>query len=176
MGDFLDGLDFRIMSMGFFFRDLAIPREKTLEEAGLKPGFQVLDYGCGRGSYSLPAAAAVGESGKVYALDVQPLALRAVLRKMERKGIANIEIIESDCSTGLPDGSVDLVLFYDIFHMLDDPGWVLKELNRVLKPGSILSASDHHMKEADIVSGIQKGGLFELTGSGKKTCSFRKTR
>ena len=91
-----------------------------------------------------------------------------------KRQIANVETICSDCKTGLQDDSLDVVLLYDIFHMLSDPNGVLKELHRVLKPNGILSFSDHHMKENEIMSKITGGGLFGLSKKGKRTYSFLK--
>jgi len=143
---------FRMMAAAFAIRDFFDHREEILEEAGLGHGFQVLDFGCGTGSYSIPAAGIVGESGKVYALDIHPLCISTVEKKMSKKGIRNIETILSDCDTGLPGGSIDVALFYDAFHMMSAPGEVLQEIHRVLKPNGIMSFSDHHLKEAEIVS------------------------
>ncbi|RLG29871.1 SAM-dependent methyltransferase, partial [Methanosarcinales archaeon] len=53
-----------------------------------------------------------------------------------------------------------------------DPDSVLEELRRVLKPDGILSFSDHHLKEAEIVSRVTEGGLFKLLEKSRKTCSF----
>jgi ubiquinone/menaquinone biosynthesis C-methylase UbiE len=167
-------LGFRLMALGYRFRDLRLPRLNILKEVGIKPGFQVLDYGCGPGSYIIPLAELVGESGKVYALDIHPLAIRKVQDIASKKQLANVETILSDCQTGLPDNSLDVVLLYDTFHHLSDPDGVLKELHRVLKPDGILSFSDHHMKENEIVSGVTNSGLFRLSGKGQRTYSFLK--
>jgi len=51
---------------------------------------------------------------------------------------------------------------------------VLEELRRVLKPDGILSFSDHHMKENEIVSKVTSRGLFRLSRKGKRTYSFSK--
>ena len=83
-----------------------------------------------------------------------------------------METICSDCNTGLPDNSVDVVLLYDTLHSLSDPNGVLEELRRVLKPDGILSFSDHHMKENEIVSKVTSRGLFRLSRKGKRTYSF----
>ena len=88
--------------------------------------------------------------------------------------MTNVETIQSECKTELPDESIDIVLLYDTFHEVDDPDVVLQELHRVLKQDGILSFSDHHMKEEEIVSEITKGGLFTLSRKGKKTYSFTK--
>jgi len=53
---------------------------------------------------------------------------------------------------------------------------VLEELHRVLKPEGILSFSDHHMKESEILSRLTSGGLFRLWKKGKKTYSFLKVK
>lgn len=165
-------LQFRGMSVLFKLRDALSPRGKVLDEAGIKPGFHVLDYGCGPGGYILHTRDLVGESGKIYALDIHPLAIRKVQELASKNGLANVETILSDCSTGLPPDSIDVVLLYDTFHQIGDPDPVLKELHRVLKPGGILSFSDHHMKKDKITSGVAGGGLFKLEKKGRKTYSF----
>jgi ubiquinone/menaquinone biosynthesis C-methylase UbiE len=145
-----------------------------LKEVGIKAGFHVLDYGCGPGGYIIPLAELVGESGKVYALDIHPLAIRKVQDIASKKRLANVETILSDCKTGLPDNTLDAILLYDAFHHLSDPDVVLRELHRVLKPDGILSFSDHHMKENEIVASVTNDGLFKLLKKGQRTYTFLK--
>jgi len=135
----------------------------------MKPG-----YGCGPGGYIVPLAKLVGGSGKIYALDIHPLAIKEVQSIARRKPLTNVETICFDCRTGLPGSSLDVVLLYDVLHDLSSPGEVLEKLRRVLKPGGILSVSDHHTKEGEIVSKVTNGGLFELSRKNKRTCSFLK--
>jgi len=116
----------------------------------------------------------VGKSGKVYALDIHTLAIQKVKDVVSKYNLQNVETIRSDCKTGLPDNSIDVVLLYDTFHDLRHPNRVLKELRRVLKPKGILSFSDHHMKENEIVSKLTDKGLFRVSGKGKRTYSFSK--
>jgi ubiquinone/menaquinone biosynthesis C-methylase UbiE len=168
----MSNFDFQFMSVGYRFRDLRLPRINILKEVGIRPGFRVLDYGCGPGSYISPLAELVGESGKVYALDIHPLAIRKVKDIASKKKLANVETILSDCQTGLPDNSLDVVLLYDIFHHLSDRDKVLKELHRVLKPDGVLSFSDHHMEEDEIVSAVTNSGFFSLSRKGQRTYSF----
>jgi ubiquinone/menaquinone biosynthesis C-methylase UbiE len=143
-------------------------------ETGIKLGDHILDYGCGPGGYVPPAVELVGNSGRIYALDINPLATKRVEKIAMKRQIANVETICSDCKTGLQDDSLDVVLLYDTFHDLSDPNGVLKELHRVLKPSGILSFSDHHMKENETMSKITGGGLFGLSKKGKRTYSFLK--
>lgn len=166
---------FNLMSFSFKLRDFLLPRENILREAGIEPGFFVLDYGCGPGSYTFVAARAVGESGKVYALDLHPLAIRRVKHIIAKKRLVNVATIYSDCGTGLPDQSIDVVLLYDVFHELSQPEQVLTELHRVLKPGGILSFNDHHIRaQKEILSRITGNGLFRLSGKGKRVYNFAK--
>jgi ubiquinone/menaquinone biosynthesis C-methylase UbiE len=63
---------------------------------------------------------------------------------------------------------------YDTYHDLKDGEAVLKELHRILKPNGILSFSDHHMKEQNILEKVASENLFVLSKIGKKTYSFAK--
>jgi ubiquinone/menaquinone biosynthesis C-methylase UbiE len=170
----MSNIGFKLMSLMFNVRDLLRPRLDVLKEAGIKPGYSVLDFGCGPGGYIMPLVELVGPSGKIHALDIHPLAIDEVKKKTARKGIKNIVTIESDCSTGLPTNGVDTILLYDVFHGLTRPDDVLQELHRILKPGGTLSFSDHHMKEAEILARVTGGGMFRLVRKGKKTYSFAK--
>jgi len=165
---------FRLMSFGYKFRDLFLPRKNVLKEVGIKPGSHVLDYGCGPGGYIIAAAELVGKSGKIYALDIHPLAIQMVQSIVSKKQLTNVETICSDCKTGLPDKSIGITLLYDIFHGLGKPTEVLAELHRILKPNGILSFNDHHLKEEEIVSKITDKGLFKLSTKGKNVYNFAK--
>jgi len=167
-------LDFRFMSLTYKFRDFFLPRNNILKEVGIKSGFIVLDYGCGPGSYIIHLAELIGKSGKIYALDIHPLAIQRIQRIASRKQLMNVETICSNCKTGLPDNSVDVAILYDTLHTLSEPNEVLEELHRILKPNGILSLSDHHMKENEIISKITNRGLFRLSRKGKRTYSFLK--
>ncbi len=165
---------FKLMSLIFKVRDLLLPRLEVLKEAGIGSGFSVLDFGCGPGGYIMPLIELVGPSGKIYALDIHPLAILEVKKIATRKGVDNIETIESDCSTGLPDNCVDTVLLYDVFHGLARPDDVLREIHRILKPDGTSSFSDHHMKQEKVLTRMTGAGIFRFVRKGRKTYSFRK--
>lgn len=167
-------LDFRLMSLTYIFRDFFLPPMDILKEVDIEEGFHVLDYGCGPGSYILPAAKLVGSSGKIYALDIHPLAIKKVKRIAEKNNLKNVKTIHSDCETGLADKSTDVTLLYDTLHTLNDPNKILKELHRVLKQGGILSVSDPHMKEEELVEKVVDKGLFTLLKRDKRSYSFFK--
>jgi len=174
MDKLMSNSHFRFMSLGYKFRDLFLPRKNILLEVGIKPGFTVLDYGCGPGGYIIAASELVGKSGKIYALDIHPLATQKVQSIASKKQLTNVETICSDCKTGLPDKSLDVALLYDTLHGLSKPNEVLAELHRILKPNGILSFSDHHLKEDEIVSKVTDKGLFKLSRKGERVYNFYK--
>jgi len=174
MSALLANLRFKFMVAVFRLRDWRRPRREVLREVGIQPGFCVLDYGCGTGSYIRETTRLVGASGVVYALDRNPLAVRRAHQIAERDGLSNVRTILSDYATGLPDGSMDVVLLYDILHDLSDSEGVLGEIHRVLKPGGILSVSDHHLRPLTIIARLTSGRSprFSLTSARRFTQSF----
>jgi len=160
------------MSFIFSVRDWIRPPEKVLEEVDIRPGHNVLDYGCGPGAFSIAAARRVGKSGKVFALDIHPKAIQMVKERAAKEGLQNITTILADRPIGIEPESIDVVLLFDIFHMLSDAGGVLKGLHGIMKPNSLLSFSDHHMKEEQIISRMTAENLFTLKQHGRRTYSF----
>jgi len=167
-------LMFRAMSFVIKCRDLYRPRWRILEEVEFRPGQRVLDYGCGPGSYTMIAARTVGAHGEVYAQDIHPLAVKKVEDAAMKAGIGNVTTIRSGCDTGLPDRSIDVVLLYDIFHDLSEPEAILRELCRVMKEHAVLSFSDHHLKEHEIIVGMTGSNLFEYMRKDRFTYTFGK--
>ncbi|MFX1392358.1 MAG: class I SAM-dependent methyltransferase [Promethearchaeota archaeon] len=168
----MKNISFKVMSGFFALRDKLSNPMKKIMKAKIKKGDYVLDYGCGPGSFSLSAARVVGDSGKVYAADIQPLSAEKIHKKALIEGLNNIETITTDCFTGLKDNSIDVILCFDMFHMLKNQQRILKEFHRVLKPNAILSLDCHHMKE--IESKVVETGLFKLVEKIDKTYNFTK--
>ena len=166
----MSDLAFKMMAnLGMPVRNLFMPPAKMLAEVEIIPGYKVLDYGCGPGAFTIMIAKIIGQSGIVYALDIHPLAIKAVQQKARKNNLSNIKTILSSCSTSLPDNSLDLVIFFDVFHALNNQEEVLIELHRVLKSDATMCFSDHHMKETEILERLTEKGLFKLRRKGKRT-------
>lgn len=101
-----------------------------------------LDFGCGPGWFTIPAAKIVGKGGKVYALDCIPRHLRIVEKKASKEELSNIETILSDEKTDLPDECIDIVWMCDTYHEVKQKRALLEELHRVLKKGGTLAIYD----------------------------------
>ena len=165
-------LNFRVISFILKTRDVFYPPKYILKDIGIRPGDYVLDFGCGPGSYSIATAELLEGTGQVFALDIQPLAIKQVCQTARKKKLRNIKTILSDCETGLPSNSVDVVLLYYIFNDLENPDKVVQELYRVLKPQGILSFSEYNVKK--ISPSLEKKELFELQKKNEITHTFLK--
>jgi ubiquinone/menaquinone biosynthesis C-methylase UbiE len=159
--------------IGMPIRNLFMPPGKMLQETDIRAGYQVLDFGCGPGTFTIKIAERVGSKGIVHALDIHPLAKKYVERKALSKNLSNVNVILSDCSTLLPENSIDYAIMFDVYHELGNPESVLIEIKRVLKPNGILCFSDHHMSEEQIIDDLTKNGLYALEKKGERTLRFR---
>ena len=155
---------FRLMSFVLSMRDILFPVEKRLEQFGINKGFTVVDFGCGPGSYIEHASQLVGGDGKVYAVDVHPLAIKAIKEKAKRKSLINVFPV---LSTGYPvdvdSHSADVIYALDMFHHIKDSNGFLKELHRVLKPSGTLFIESGHQRLDTAKQKIVKSGCWVIT-------------
>jgi ubiquinone/menaquinone biosynthesis C-methylase UbiE len=108
---------------------------KAIAALELRAGQVVADVGAGSGYYSVRLARAVGENGRVYAIDIQPEMLGLLKRKLAAEHLSNVEpILGTETDPKLPAASVDLVLMVDVYHELSRPQEMLRALKRVLRP------------------------------------------
>jgi ubiquinone/menaquinone biosynthesis C-methylase UbiE len=127
-------------------RKLLQPPSLLVQRSGIKSGMNVLEIGCGSGAFTTYSARAVGEMGRVYALDIQPGMLKQLQRKLSRpenRDIANIEPFAGNAyTTPFQDNSLDLVYMVTVLQEIPDRKRVLIEARRVLKPGGILAVTE----------------------------------
>ena len=126
---------------------------EVLKAVGINKGHIALDFGCGSGTYTIPAARLVGEEGKVYALDKDKKALDKLMQKAKSEGLRNVERIDTsgEPRIKLADESIDVVLLFDILHYyyfprVEDRRQLLSEIYRVLKPNATLSLYPTHLQ------------------------------
>lgn len=107
----------------------------------LKPGFTVLDFGCGTGIVTVELAASVE---KIVAVDVSPAMLDAARGKAAARGAGNIEFIVTDIFDERFNGKkFDAVCAFNILHYLPDPPAALRRISGLLAPaGVFLSTTD----------------------------------
>ena len=145
---------------------LAEHASEVLKHIGVKQAQTVLDYGCGSGTFTIPSAIIVGESGKVYAFEARSNLLESVREKAREAGLNNIVTVLSDSSKpriAVPDNCVDMILVYDVMHEIDDRQGLLQELCRVLKDDGILSVFPMHIGTERFMDDIREYDLFSLS-------------
>jgi ubiquinone/menaquinone biosynthesis C-methylase UbiE len=112
---------------------------QVLDTLGLTPFCRdVVDFGCGYGTFSIPAAEIV--QGTLHALDIEPEMVAATARRAVEQGLTNVRTELRDFvtqGTGLADGSVDYVMLFNILHC-EHPEVLLGEAWRVLSTGGRL--------------------------------------
>jgi len=130
----------------FFVPAIGSPSARPLLEAAhLRSGERVLDVACGTGIAARLAAEAVGESGAVTGVDLNPLML-AVARRVAAEGPSTHAAIEWRQANAeelpLPDESFDAVMCSISFQFFGDKVAALRQMRRVLAPGGrvVLSA------------------------------------
>ncbi len=100
---------------------------------GLKPGQTACDVGAGNGYHTLRMAKAVGPTGRVLAVDIQPKMLELLRERMDEAGLENVELIEGrPGDPRLPAGACDLILLVDVYHELAWPEAMLAAFRRAL--------------------------------------------
>lgn len=120
--------------------------EKNIEQLHLTPNQIVADFGSGSGAYTLAAAAALGGTGNVYAIDVQKDLLTRLENSCREAHVGNVSFlwgnIEKFGGTKLVDGSVDVVIVSNVLFQAEDKKGVIEEARRILKQGGILFVAD----------------------------------
>jgi len=123
--------------------------KKFLRKIGIREGQMILDFGCGKGHYTIPASNLVGVKGKVYALDKNRSVLNKLRRMIEKTDIKNIKLINGERNITVKNNSVNAVLCYDVLHYLkfQDRMTVYNDTWRVLKEEALFSVYPKHNKE-----------------------------
>ena len=125
-------------ALGFWDRSGAA----TVSRLRLAPGAAVLDLCCGAGASALPAARAVGPSGRVLGIDIAAPMLELARSRAAEEGLANIEFRPGDATrTGLPDGGFDAVVcVFGVFFAPDMAAFV-REMWRLTGPRGVLAVT-----------------------------------
>ncbi len=114
---------------------------KILQGADIQPQQTVLEVGCGTGFFTITAAQLIGNQGCLVAMDVLPVSIEQVSKKIQNANLENIRLVQGDAlDTGMVAGIIDKVL---LFGVIPSPVLplirLLPEMHRVLKQEGTLA-------------------------------------
>ena len=121
----------------------------------LKPyistGDKVLDFGCGPGFFTFAMAQLAGESGLVYAADLQDGMLDIVRKKIARYNMQNrIKLHKCEAGAINLNETFDFILAFYVVHEIGNQNSAFQELKRILKPGGkiLIIEPDFHVTKS----------------------------
>jgi ubiquinone/menaquinone biosynthesis C-methylase UbiE len=116
---------------------------RVIESLELRPGDRVADLGAGGGYFTFRLAEAVGETGRVYAVDVDEDMVSYLKERAEEEGFDNVEaVLASFDDPRLPDGEIDLLFTSNTYHHLEDRVAYFSRVRSDLKPGGRVAVVD----------------------------------
>lgn len=156
---------------------------QIIQHLALKPGMEVLDFGCGPGRLTIPVAKQTGPTGEVAAFDIQAGMLQRVRIKAQAEHLDNIQFIQGEAGAGkLGHNQYDRVLLVTVLGEIPDRKAVLAEIFDSLKPSGILSVTEviadpHFQRRASVTSAVSSVGFVEREFFGNRisyTINFEK--
>lgn len=124
-------------------RDAWQQPDKVVAALELKPGMTVADIGAGTGYFEARLAKAVGPSGKVIAVDLEPDMVRYMRERAARENTPNVEPQQGAADDPkLAAASADRILIVDTWHHIGDREAYSKKLAAALKPGGAVFVVD----------------------------------
>ena len=153
-------------------RDAWQQPEAVIDSLGIRPGDDVADLGAGSGYFTLRLAEAVGPTGNVYAVDVDPQMLEYIERRAQEKQLDNIQtILAEPHDPKLGSASVDLIFTCITLHHISDRGKYYPLLAQALKPGGRLVNVDFEKRPSPVGPSLEmrlarKDVIKELEAAG----------
>jgi ubiquinone/menaquinone biosynthesis C-methylase UbiE len=151
-----------------------------MQRIGLKPGMHVADIGTGTGYFLPHLAKAVGASGSVLAIDIEPTMVRYVRERAARDKLNTVRpklaLVDDPL---LEANSVDRVLIVNTWHHVPDRPAYAARLARALRSGGEVWVVDytleskqgppveHRLPPAKVVEELNAGGLAAEAISGE---------
>jgi SAM-dependent methyltransferase len=153
-------------------RDERLQINRVMDILGIAPGKVVADIGAGSGWFTVRAAKRLGESGLVYAVDINPEAIRYIDERAKKEQLQNVKTILSKADDPLlPAHSVDAVLLLKTYHEVAQPVTLLRNLRPALRPGAKVGIIDRngngedHGVGRDVILGEAKEAGYKLIDS-----------
>lgn len=146
--------------------------EALIELLAVGPGMAVADLGAGTGFFLPYLAAAVGPTGRVVALDVEPRMVEFMQQRIAEAGLAQVEAkLTAADDPGLAPGSIDRILIVNVWHHIDARERYAELLAAALRTGGTVAVVDydadaphgppqhHRLSPEQVKAELEAGGL-----------------
>lgn len=137
-------------------------RESIFELIAPRAGEVIADVGCGKGTWTFPLARAVGEHGRVMAVDIDRKKTLSVRKRIEREGVKNVEVIHSRPDDPmLATDSLDAVFVNDVIDHVDRSALAgfLAGIRSALKPSGRLIIRDPNGGPGRVIAECYRHGF-----------------
>ncbi len=125
--------------------------DEVVRALGLREGAVACDLGAGPGAFTLLLARAVGPTGRVHAIDVEPRMLEILRARLREAAVSNVNpILAPGGEPALPPEPCDAVLVVNTFHHFPDGAAALRRLATALAPGGVIANVDFHEGELPV--------------------------
>jgi arsenite methyltransferase len=132
-------------------RDAYQKPDEVVRALALKPGETVADIGSGSGYFTLRLAAAVGDTGRVYGVDIDPDMIRHLNRRVRDAAVRNVQTVLSEPDDPLlADASIDRFVIVDTWHHIEKQPEYLALMKKMLKPGGQVVMIDFQKRELPV--------------------------
>jgi SAM-dependent methyltransferase len=126
-------------------REERLQINRVMDILGITAGKSVGDIGAGSGWFTVRAGKRVGAGGTVYAVDINPEAIRYVGARAKKEQLKNVKTILSEADNPmLPAQSVDAVLLLKTYHEVAQPVALLRNLRPALRSGAKVGVIDRN--------------------------------
>ena len=125
-------------------RDERLQINRVMDILAIAPGKTVADIGAGSGWFTVRAARRVGEAGTVYAVDINPEAIRYIKSRTLKENLHNVKTVLGKPDDPLLPANVDAVLLLKTYHEVAQPITLLRNLRRSLAPGARIGVIDRN--------------------------------
>ena len=128
-----------------FDRDEWQHPEEIIQALSLQAGDNVADVGSGSGYFTFRLADAVGQAGKVYAVDIDADMNADLEIRVAEKGYENIDVLlATPNDPGLQENSIDLIFSSNAYHHLENRATYFANLRQYLQPQGRIAIIDFH--------------------------------
>ncbi len=136
-------------------RDEKLHIDRVMDILSIAPGKTVADIGAGSGWFTVRAAKRVTEAGTVYAVDINPEAVRHIADRAQQEHLSNVKtVLSKPDDPQLPANSIDAVLLLKTYHEVANPIILLRHLRTSLRTNARVGIIDRDGNGED--HGVQK--------------------